>query len=240
MRSYRIGRADTNDIVLTDSTVSREHAELAELGGGRFRIKDLGSTFGLAIRQGQDWEKVTEAELGHDTALRIGEFETTAGELLRDSDKTVVRAKASAPRTAPPETAPPPVPKAAPPAERTAPPAGRAAPPAEGTPPPAEATAPPSDATSPPLRPPPAPTPSAPPKPVPPKPAPPRPAPPRPAPARAPAPAGDATTPPQPAPPAFQFLRNLPPEKRTLVWLGIGFAAFLFVAFITLILALVL
>jgi predicted component of type VI protein secretion system len=238
MRSYRIGRADTNDIVLADSTVSREHAELAELGGGRFRIKDLGSTFGLAIRQGQDWEKVTEAELGHDAALRIGEFETTVAELLRDSDKTVVRAKASAPRTAPAETAPPPAPKAPPPE--------RAAPPAKGTPSAAEASAPSSEATSPPLRPPPTPAPSAPPKPVPPKPAPPRPAPPRPAPPRAPAQAGDAasasdgSTPPQPAPPAFQFLRNLPPEKRILVWLGAGFAAFLFIALITLILALVL
>jgi predicted component of type VI protein secretion system len=226
MRSYRIGRADTNDIVLADSTVSREHAELAELGGGRFRIRDLGSTFGLAIRQGQDWEKVTEAELGHDAALRIGEFETTVAELLRDSDKTVVRAKASPPRTAPAETAP-----RAPPPERTATPD-------KGIASPVEASAPSGEATSPPVRPPP-PAPSAPPKPVPPKPAPPRPAP-RPAPPRAPAQAGDAPTPPQPAPPAFQFLRNLPPERRVLLWLGAGFAAFLFIAFITLILALAL
>jgi len=57
MRRYRIGRADTNDIVLADSTVSREHAELEELGGGRFRIKDLGSTYGIAIWQGQDWRR---------------------------------------------------------------------------------------------------------------------------------------------------------------------------------------
>ena len=44
----------------------------------------------------------------------------------------------------------------------------------------------------------------------------------------------------QPAAPAFQFLRNLPPESRPLVWLGIGFAAFLLIALITLILALAL
>jgi hypothetical protein len=52
-----------------------------------------------------------------------------------------------------------------------------------------------------------------------------------------------ATAPPRPAPPAapaFQFLRNLPSEKRTLVWLGAGFAGFLLIALITLILALVL
>jgi predicted component of type VI protein secretion system len=190
MRSYRIGRADTNDIVLADSTVSREHAELAEVGGGRFRIKDLGSTFGLAIWHEQDWQKVTECELRHDTQLRIGEYQTTVAELLRDTDQTVVRAKAREPAEAnPPE--PPPVP--------------------------AEAAAP----------------------------APPKPAPPRPPPSSrtAPTEAGPAQAkpaPPHPSAPAFQFLRNLPPEKRILVWLGAGFAAFLFVSFITLILTLVL
>jgi hypothetical protein len=46
--------------------------------------------------------------------------------------------------------------------------------------------------------------------------------------------------PPRPAGPAFQFLRDLPPEKRPLVWLGAGLAAFLLIALITLILALAL
>jgi predicted component of type VI protein secretion system len=201
MRRYRIGRADTNDIVLADSTVSREHAELSELGGGRFRIKDLGSTYGVAIWQGQDWEKVTETELRHDTQLRIGEYQTTVADLLSETDKTVVRARAGEP--------PAPAPSEALDAENTVPPV------TPRTPAPAR-TAPPE---------------------------PPRPAPPRPAPPKAPRsaePSQSATTPPQPAGPAFQFLRNLPPEKRTLVWLGVGFAGFLLISLITLILALVL
>ncbi len=205
MRRYKIGRADTNDIVLTDSTVSREHAELVELGEGRFAITDLGSAYGIAIREGDRWASATEAELGAETPLRLGDFETTVADLLRDTDRTVVRPHA--PRHAPPR-------------------------PPEATAPPAEATAPPSaDRTSPP----------APPRPAPPRPAPPRPAAPRPAAPSRPAPsAPGAPAPPRPAGPAFQFLRDLPPERRPLVWLGIGFAAFLLIALVTLVLALAL
>ena len=53
-------------------------------------------------------------------------------------------------------------------------------------------------------------------------------------------PSHSTTAPPQPAGPAFQSLRNLPPEKRTLLWIGVGFAGFLLIALITLILALAL
>lgn len=222
MRRYRIGRADTNDIVLADPTVSREHAELTELGGGRFEIKDLGSTFGVSVWQGEDWAKVTASELRHDAQLRIGEVQTTIADLLRDTDKTVVRARASEAPPPPEQTAP--APAGPSPAERTAPP----------QPPDAERTAPPS-------RPPPAPPRPAPPKAAPPKPSAPRPAPPRPPGASAPS---EGTAPPRPAPPPsappFQFLRDLPPEKRILLWLGVGFAGFLLISLITLILVLVL
>jgi len=193
MRRYRIGRAETNDIVLPEATVSREHADLVELGGGRFEIKDLGSTYGLSVRQGQDWAKVTETELRHDTQFRLGEYQTTVADLLRETDKTVVRAKASAPAAAPQPIAPP-----RPPAQPAAP----------------SKTAPP-----------------APPKPAAPKPP------------RTASPTESGTTPPLPPAPnvsPFAFLGDLPPEKRTLVWLAAGFAGFLLISLITLILALVL
>lgn len=232
MRRYRIGRADTNDIVLTDSTVSREHAELAELGEGRFAIKDLGSSYGIAIREGDQWAKVTEAELHHDTPLRIGDYETTVSDLVRDTDRTVVRPHA--PRHSPTAEAAAPPPAAAPrPAEPDAQPTEATSPPA------ARRTHEPAAPSSPDLT-----APLAPPRPAPPRPAPPRPAAPRPptprpaAPSRPPSIAQGAPV--QPAAPAFQFLRNLPPERRPLVWLGIGFAAFLLIALITLILALAL
>lgn len=227
MRRYRIGRTETNDIVLTDSTVSREHAELAELGEGRFAIKDLGSSYGIAIREGGQWAKVTEAEITRDAPLRIGDVETSVADLLRDTDRTVVRPNA-------PQHAPPPHPEA------TAPPAA-AAPPAEAISQAGEATSPPVERRTREPSAPSSPDRTAPPRPAPPRPAPPRPAAPRPAAPSRPAPfAQGAHAPPQPAAPAFQFLRDLPAEKRPLVWLGVGFAAFLLIALITLVLAIAL
>ena len=187
MKRYRIGRADTNDVVLADPTVSREHAELAELGVGRFQLKDLGSTYGVSVMQGAEWVKVTEAELGAESRLRIGDYETTVADLLRDLDRTVVRPHADTHESVPPMPAPP--------------------------------------------------------RPAPPRPATSRPAPPRAAPSPTAPPSDGATAPPRPAAPsapAFQFLRNLPPDKRILVWLGAGFAGFMLIALITLILALAL
>lgn len=149
MSRYRIGRADTNDVVLADPTVSREHAELVVIDGGRFQVKDLGSTYGVSVMQGTEWRKVTEAELRIESRLRIGEYETTVADLLRDTDRTVVRPHGAEHAVAPPRPA-------------------------------------------------------------------------------------------APSAPAFRFPRDLPPEKRILVWLGAGFAGFLLIALITLIVALAL
>jgi len=222
MGVYRIGRGDSNDIVLLEASVSREHAELTELGGGRFQIRDLGSTYGVSIWNGQDWEKLTEAELRHDAQIKIGEYQTTVADLLRDLDRTVVHGKSDEVSV----TAPPPVPPAPEPAAAPAAPVTTSDP---------EMTEVPGRAAAPQTAPP------APPKPAPPKPAAPRPAPSRPAsPSRTADPATGATMPPQPPAPAFQFLRDLPPEKRILFWLGAGFAGFLLISLITLILALAL
>lgn len=48
---YRIGRSPHNYILLTDNTVSREHAKL-EFSGNAFVLEDLGSTNGTKINEG--------------------------------------------------------------------------------------------------------------------------------------------------------------------------------------------
>src|SRR5262245_55523384 len=110
MAIYKIGRAEGNQIVLADKSVSRQHAELEELGAGRFRLKDLGSSSGTQMLSGAEWVDVQETEVRHDTKIRFGEYETTPLDLVRDQDKTVVQAKAGAaeaPRPATPKPATP-------------------------------------------------------------------------------------------------------------------------------------
>lgn len=92
MRTYKIGRAPTNDIVLSDSTVSRQHAELEELGAGRFRLRDLGSSLGTKLLRGKQWIELDNAEILHDARIRFGEYETSPMDLLRDLDKTMMGA----------------------------------------------------------------------------------------------------------------------------------------------------
>ena len=65
--TVRIGRADTNAIVLTDGIVSAEHVELRKTPEG-WEIVDLDSTNGTFV----SGERVTRAPLGPDTSVRLG------------------------------------------------------------------------------------------------------------------------------------------------------------------------
>ena len=65
--TVRIGRAETNAIVVNDDVVSGEHVELRKSGNG-WEILDLGSTNGTYI----DGERITRVALGAVTAVRLG------------------------------------------------------------------------------------------------------------------------------------------------------------------------
>src|SRR5438270_3537888 len=47
-RSYTLGRAASNSIVLKDDLCSREHAEIT-FSAGRWRVRDLGSLNGIRV-----------------------------------------------------------------------------------------------------------------------------------------------------------------------------------------------
>jgi len=97
MRRYKIGRSDTNEIVIADASVSRQHAELAELGGGRFTLTDLGSTYGTQVWQGQTWAPAAETEIRQDTVIRFGEFQTTLMDVLSEAQRAALGLKPAAP-----------------------------------------------------------------------------------------------------------------------------------------------
>ena len=65
--TVRIGRAETNGVVISNDLVSGEHLELPKTGE-RWEIVDLDSTNGTFI----DGERVTRAPLGAETVARLG------------------------------------------------------------------------------------------------------------------------------------------------------------------------
>ncbi len=66
----RIGARSDNDVVLTDSTVSRQHAEIARGAGGTI-LRDLNSTNGTFVGP----VRVREVYLAPDTRFRVGHTE---------------------------------------------------------------------------------------------------------------------------------------------------------------------
>ena len=81
-----IGRAEASDIVLSDMTVSRRHAEISESGGECF-IKDAGSTAGTWV----NGEKINgRRRLLPSDVVNIGSFEISlsVSEPNLESEKT--------------------------------------------------------------------------------------------------------------------------------------------------------
>jgi transcriptional regulator with GAF, ATPase, and Fis domain len=88
VEKLRVGKAQDNDLVLADDTVSRHHCELTRANDG-VHVRDLGSTNGTRV-QGA---RVSEAIVQPGTVLKVGEVELALRPAARNvevmpSDKT--------------------------------------------------------------------------------------------------------------------------------------------------------
>jgi ABC transport system ATP-binding/permease protein len=68
VRLLRIGRAPGNDIVVPDPSVTAEHAELRDIGGGRYELFDLGSKYGTFI----NGRRIRGAAVSERDVIRVG------------------------------------------------------------------------------------------------------------------------------------------------------------------------
>ncbi len=115
-----LGRDVTNDIVLGDSEISRQHARLSRTPGG-YLLEDLGSTNGTFVNGER---LVAPRVLNHGDVIALGEnvtlsFESTMPEAAATVMGPAARAGRAAPRA--PYPPPSPVPAAVPPAPTPAP-----------------------------------------------------------------------------------------------------------------------
>ncbi|MGE0565999.1 MAG: FHA domain-containing protein [Alphaproteobacteria bacterium] len=83
MKTYRIGRDQTNDIVIDDESVSRAHAELREAVGENFRIVDLKSTFGTGVMRDGRWVQVQDTLVARTDPIRFGNYVTTVADIMK-------------------------------------------------------------------------------------------------------------------------------------------------------------
>ena len=94
--TVRIGRAPENDIVVSDPTASREHAEIRNVAGG-YRIVDLDSSHGTFV----NGQRVTDAALSDGDVVRVGSSAfRLAGQELQEVSETGAEAGEAPPPAA--------------------------------------------------------------------------------------------------------------------------------------------
>ncbi len=87
MHTLVIGRSPDADIVVADSSVARQHAELVLTDDGRYHVTDCGGDGGtwraVAMRHGEEiWERTRQSFVAPGQPLRLGQYRATVEELL--------------------------------------------------------------------------------------------------------------------------------------------------------------
>lgn len=87
LRTLVIGRSPSADVVIADTSVAPHHAELVIAGDGRLHLTDCASEGGTWVQSEgaapSGWQPLRQAFVRPDQILRLGDYQCTAGDLLR-------------------------------------------------------------------------------------------------------------------------------------------------------------
>lgn len=89
MTSLKIGRSPQSDIVISEGSVSREHAEIIHRDDGNYDVVDLESSYGTYVKRNGEWERVSNTVVKPEEHLMLGSYRTTAANLIRKSGVTI-------------------------------------------------------------------------------------------------------------------------------------------------------
>lgn len=92
LRSYVVGREPGCDVWLDDASVSRHHAEVVRLSGGRLYVTDRATTNGTFVFDGNTWRGIRQAFLKPGGRVRFGDVEMSAGRLDDSCQRADARA----------------------------------------------------------------------------------------------------------------------------------------------------
>ena len=87
MNGFTVGRSRSCDIVLSDESISREHAAIIPQGQGRYELVDCDSTHGTFIEEGGVWVRVDRTVMvTRDDAVMLGRYQTNVRDLMTNVD----------------------------------------------------------------------------------------------------------------------------------------------------------
>lgn len=89
MTSLKIGRSPQSDIVISEASVSREHAEITHRDDGNYDVIDKESSYGTYVKRGGEWERISKTVVKPEEHLMLGSYRTTAANLIRKSGVTI-------------------------------------------------------------------------------------------------------------------------------------------------------
>ena len=92
-QSILIGRGDDCDVVVSDKTVSKLHAELVVTPQGRHYLTDCGSTNGTWRLEDDEWVEFRQAYVGPDEPIRLGDCKTSTGKIVAFVDSLRKRSR---------------------------------------------------------------------------------------------------------------------------------------------------
>ena len=90
VRTYVVGRERACDVRLDDASVSRRHAEVVWVSGGRLFVTDCGTTNGTFVLDGRAWRPIRQALVAPADTVRFGDIEMSVdrlAELCRRDDE---------------------------------------------------------------------------------------------------------------------------------------------------------
>ena len=73
IREITLGRSPENVVVIPDPTVSRKHAVITVVGN-ELLIKDLNSTNGTYVLDGDEFKRISEYRFSNETVIRLGYY----------------------------------------------------------------------------------------------------------------------------------------------------------------------
>jgi pSer/pThr/pTyr-binding forkhead associated (FHA) protein len=100
MKPYLIGRRRDCDVVISDPSVSRHHAELVGASNAEFLLVDRESKFGTFVKRNGEWCRITTTRVQIDDLVRLGRHETSIRDLLASAaERSQVPGDGGAPPT---------------------------------------------------------------------------------------------------------------------------------------------